>query len=50
MIPVEEMLAELQTALEVFAIDPTDDNFARVQAETSRIDRECENILVEMED
>lgn len=50
MIPVEEMLAELQTALEVFAIDPTDDNFARIQEETRRIDYTCETVLIEKED
>lgn len=45
MIPVDEMLCDLRAVLEQFDNKPTFANFDKVQKETSRIERACEDVL-----
>ena len=44
-IPVDEMLSELKTVLEQLDRDPTFANFDRVQKETARLERTCEDAV-----
>lgn len=47
-LPIDEMLLELQSALEGFEADPTYENLDIVFAETRRIDITCENEVSEI--
>lgn len=42
--PVDEMLSELRAILEQFDREPTFANFDKIQRETSRLERSCEDI------
>jgi|WetSurMetagenome_2_1015567.scaffolds.fasta_scaffold851609_2 hypothetical protein len=42
-IPVDEMLSELRDILEQFDNEPTFTNFDKIQKETMRIERACED-------
>lgn len=44
-IPVDEMLAELRVILEQFDREPTFANFDKIQRETSRLERSCEDVV-----
>lgn len=44
-IPVDEMLSELKTVLEQLDREPTFANFDRVQKETTRLERTCEDAV-----
>lgn len=44
-IPVDEMLYELRAVLEQFDREPTFANFDRVQKETTRLERTCEDAV-----
>ena len=45
--PIDEMLADLRSALEEFEDEPSDEAFAQIQREMLRIERYCEDILVD---
>lgn len=47
--PIDEMILELRFALEAFEDAPGDEAFAQIQREMLRIERFCEDILVEVD-
>ena len=42
-IPIDEMLSELRAVLEQFDREPTFANFDRIQKQTARLERNCED-------
>ena len=48
--PIDEMLDDLRSALEVFEANPDDYTYSKVQYETFRIESECEKLLGEDDD
>jgi hypothetical protein len=45
-IPVDEMLSELRKVLEQFDREPTFVNFDKIQKQTARLERACEDVAL----
>lgn len=44
-LPIDEMLLDLRSALEIFNDDPSHESFADIQTEMRRIEWHCEELI-----